>query len=176
MSSTGLAHSVVAMMAFLSMVIILSMVSPVIGAGSTLPPPDPVKDQGDAMKAYVQMQVIEISKIDGVEQAFHADFYMLTSWYAPVNDTLIDPADPASGPFTGTEDLSPEILDAQFWSPRLEFVNAREDVTRLVSNPFGFGPNSGLEPPFPIETIRPGFVLPPGYRWITEDQRYQWSV
>ena len=26
--------------------------------------------------AYVQMQFVEISKIDGVEQAFHADFYV----------------------------------------------------------------------------------------------------
>jgi hypothetical protein len=112
------------------------------------------------MTVYVQMQIIEISKIDGVEQAFHADFFMLTSWIVDLTGTT----------YTGKEDLTTEDMPKTFWQPQLEFINARAEVTRLVEEPFGF---NGVVPPFPIEDIRPGFVLPPNWRWVTEDQRYQ---
>ena len=39
----------------------------------------PTLPSGDPNPVFVQIQMVEISKIDGVEQAFRADFYFLTT-------------------------------------------------------------------------------------------------
>ena len=119
---------------------------------------DPPSEDGPRW-VYVQMQLIDISKIDGVEQAFAADFYMITTWAAPLEGTGMN----------GTEDLSTETLRANFWSPDLEFINGRSKVETGVEEPYSFEP----EPLFDLQKVRPGWTLPTGWVWITEDQRYQ---
>lgn len=143
---------VLSLVALLAVAVSVHAIDPPSGAGIITP-----------NYAYVQMQMVEISKIDGVEQAFHADFFMLTSWTAPL-----------VAPFTGSpgESLDSATLQANFWAPGLEFINARSEITRLVAEPFGF--NNG--PPFGLDNlalIRPGYSVPSGWAWIVEDQRYQ---
>lgn len=74
-------------------------------------------------------------------------------------------------PFTGSseEDLTSSDVNTYFWSPQLEFINQRDAMTLLVDEPYGFVDQPG----FDLASLRPDYVLPPGFAWITEDQRYQ---
>ena len=60
--------------------------------------------------------------------ACHADFYMKTSWVV----------DLAGRNFTLKSDLTKDDLAKNFWAPQLGFINAREEATRLVEEPFAF--------------------------------------
>lgn len=138
--------------------LVLSMLSTSYAA---IAPPD----IGEPHWAYVQLQMVEISKIDGVEQAFRADFYMLTSWVVNNDDIFAT----TGSYFTEDTDLTEDLLKSSTWAPRLEFINARDETTRLVGEPFAVV----AEPSFDVQLVRPGYVLPAGHIWIVEDQRYQ---
>jgi len=90
-------------------------------------------------------------------------FQMLTTWAAPPVEN-----------FTVNSDLSGEDLGKHFWAPMLEFINAREEVTRLVPGPFGFIEDVEFAPErFDDAGNRVPFVKPADWMWITEDQRFQ---
>jgi len=115
--------------------------------------------------AWIQMQYVEIHNIDGVEQAFHADFYMKSTWAA---DNV--------GNFSVGDVLKSETVNDKIWTPQLDFINAREEVTRLVDEPFAFVDAPDFTPTYP-DPSNPGQRLPytklDSEIWVTEDQRYQ---
>jgi len=121
---------------------------------------------GPVHYAFIQMQYVEIHNIDGVEQAFHADFYMKTTWAVENPD----------GNWTTDDVITKDFVLNNMWAPQLEFINARDEVTRLVDEPFAFVEEPDFTPTIP-DLANPGARLPydklPTEIWVTEDQRYQ---
>lgn len=109
------------------------------------------------MRAYSQLQFVSITKIDGVEQAFNADFFMLSTWAAPKHDPAV----------TWQDDLV--ALSDFYWQPQLDFINAIGGVTPLITDPL---PLSFAEAPLFNVSELWNYTLPDDYIWCTLDQRY----
>ena len=72
--------------------------------------------------AFVQMQFVEISNINGVDQLFHADFFMLTSWLVNTAGTN----------FTVSSDLTTDVLASNFWSAATDKNQQQPAMSNLI--------------------------------------------
>lgn len=71
--------------------------------------------------------------------------------------------------WTGNDDLNDPNIQAQYWFPQLDFINAIGGVTTLVDTPYSFVSEADLNTDL---KARHGFLLPDGWTYCVCDQRY----
>jgi len=107
---------------------------------------------------YLRFHLLAISEIDGVDQTFSTDFWMLTTYAAPYPSAL-----------GGNYNISASEAAEMLWDPRLEFINSRGEILSLTSEPYTLA----AEPPFDVTRFGQSMTLPSGWVWVMKDQRFQ---
>jgi len=115
-------------------------------------------DPNDQRDVFLELSFLEITKVDGVEQVFYADFYFTSFWYDP-NITAGSDTFPTDG-----------------WAPQLEFINRQAGSDTLYSSD-----SSSISivdtPSFiandPVENAKwPAVIAGQQGTWLRDDNRY----
>ena len=148
----------------------------------TTPPLNPT-DSTQPVPVFIAMQFVLMSNVDATQNSYDADFYLKSYWMAPKSDVifsnitgLADPASANASSISSDSDLNSAELFDNYWNPQLDFVNTIGGIIRLQDNAYGFAEASDIS--FTPQNggfgeLDPSaYVLPDGWIWCYEDQRF----